>query len=43
MGLKIKYVNIMGVHQLLEEGVTKKQLYMENCLKRGGLDNLKRA
>ena len=29
MGLKMKNVNIMGVH--------KKTIYMENCLKRGGM------
>ena len=29
MGLKMKNVNIMGVH--------KKPIYMENCLKRGGM------
>ena len=32
----MKNVDIMGVHQFLGEGVTKKQLYMGNCLK-GGL------
>ena len=31
----MKNFNIMGVHQFLGEGVTKKQLYMGNCLKRG--------
>ena len=35
MGLKMKNVNIMGVHQLLEEGGHKKTIYMGNCLKRG--------
>ena len=29
MGLKMKNVNIMGVH--------KKTIYMENCLKREGM------
>ena len=35
MGLKIKNVNIMGVHQFLGEGGHKKTIYMGNCLKRG--------
>ena len=35
MGLKIKNVNIMGVHQFLGEECHKKQLYTGNCLKRG--------
>ena len=30
----MKNVDIMGVHQFLGEGVTKKQLYMGNCLKK---------
>ena len=30
----MKNVDMMGVHQFLGE-VTKKQLYMGNCLKRG--------
>ena len=34
MGLKMKNVNIMGVHQLLGEGDHKKK-YMGNCQKRG--------
>ena len=36
MGLKMKNVNIMGIHQFLRQGgVTRKQyIYMENCLKR---------
>ena len=35
MGLKMKNVNIMGVHQLLGEGDHKKTKYMGNCQKRG--------
>ena len=35
MGLKMKNVNIMGVHQFLVEGGHKKIIYMGNCLKRG--------
>ena len=31
----MKNVDIMGVHQFLGEGVTKKQLNMGNCQKRG--------
>ena len=31
----MKNVDIMGVQQFLGEGVTKKQLYMGNCLKKG--------
>ena len=31
----MKNVNIMGVHQFLEEGGHKKTIYMGNCLKRG--------
>ena len=34
-GLKMKNVDMMGVHQFLGEEVTKKQLYMGNCLKKG--------
>ena len=34
MGLKMKNVNIMWVHQFLGEGVQKKAIYMGNCLKR---------
>ena len=41
MGLKLKNVHIMGVHQFLGEGVTKKKndIYGE-LPKKGGLDNL---
>ena len=35
MGLKMKNVNIMGVHQLLGEGDHKKIKYMGNYQKRG--------
>ena len=42
MGLKMKNVNIMEVHQFGGEGVHKKTIHMENCLKRG-LDNLQKA
>ena len=35
MGLKMKNVNIMGVHQFLVEGGSQKIIYMGNCLKRG--------
>ena len=35
MGLKMKNVNIMGVHQFLVEGGHKKIIYIRNCLKRG--------
>ena len=42
MGLKMKNVNIMGVHQFLGEGGHKKTIYMGNCLKRD-LDNLQKA
>ena len=35
MGLKMKNVNIMGVHQFLVEGGHKEIIYMGNCLKRG--------
>ena len=38
MRLKIKNVNIMGVHQFLGEGESQKKqktIYMGNCLKRG--------
>ena len=34
-GLKMKNVDIMGFTNLKGKGVTKKQLYMGNCLKRG--------
>ena len=34
MGLKMKNVNIMRVHQFLVEGGRKKIIYMGNCLKR---------
>ena len=34
-GLKMENINIIGFHQYLGEGFTKKQLYMGNCLKRG--------
>ena len=40
MGLKMKNVNIMGVHQFLREGGHKKTIHMGNCLKKGDLDNL---
>ena len=30
----MKNVNIMGVHQFLGEGVTKRTIYMGNCLKK---------
>ena len=36
MGLKMKNVNIMGVHQFLGEGVTKKQ-YIWGIAQKGGL------
>ena len=39
MGLKMKNFYIMGIHQFLGEGVTKKQ-YRGNCIKRGDMDNL---
>ena len=35
----MKKVNIMGVHQFLEERVTKNNIYGE-LPKKGGLDNL---
>ena len=35
MGLKIKNVNIMGVHQFLVEGGHKEIIYMGKRLKRG--------
>ena len=35
MGLKMKKVNIMEVHQFLVEGGHKEIIYMGNCLKRG--------
>ena len=41
-GLKMKNFNIMGVHQFLGEGESKKTIYMGNCLKRG-LGNLQKA
>ena len=34
MGLKMKNINIMEVHQFWG-GVTKRQLYMGSCLKSG--------
>ena len=34
MGLKMKNINIMGVHQFLGERGHKKTIYMGNCLKR---------
>ena len=46
MGLKMRNVNIMGVPQFkgrVGGGVTEKTTYRENCLKRGGLDNLEGA
>ena len=38
----MKNVNIMGIHQFLGEGESKKTIYMGNCLKRG-LGNLQKA
>ena len=38
----MKNVNIMGSHQFLGEGGSKKTIYMGNCLK-SGLDNLQKA
>ena len=35
MGLKMKNVNIMGVHQFLGEEGSPKTIYMGNCLKKG--------
>ena len=35
MGLNLKNVNIMGLHQVLVEGGHKEIIYMGNCLKRG--------
>ena len=35
MGLKMKNINIKGVHQFFGEGRQKKTIYMGNCLKRG--------
>ena len=48
MGLKMRNVNIMGVPQFKGRGGGgvgghKKTTYRENCLKRGGLDNLEGA
>ena len=40
--LRMKYVNIMGVHQFLGERGHKKTIYVGNCL-RGGLDNQQKA
>ena len=42
MGLKMKNINIMWVHQFLGEGVTKSNIYGELPKKRG-LDNLEGA
>ena len=42
MGLKMKNVNIMGVHQFLGEGSHKNNIY-EELPKKGGLDNLQGA
>ena len=43
MGLKIKNVNIMGVHQFLgKDGSQKNNIYGE-LPKKGGLDNLEGA
>ena len=41
----MRNVNIMGVPQFKGRGggVTEKTTYRENCLKRGGLDNLEGA
>ena len=35
MCLKMKNVNITGVHQFLVEGAHREIIYMGNCLKRG--------
>ena len=43
MGLKMKDVNIMEVHQFLGEEVTKNQDIYGELPKKGGLDNLKGA
>ena len=40
MGLKMKNVNIMGVHQFLGEGVSQKNNKYGELPKKGGLDNL---
>ena len=37
MGLKMKNLNIMGVHQFLGEGVTKKQYIYRKLPKKEGL------
>ena len=37
MGLKMKNVNIMGVHQFLGERGHRKTIYLRNCLKTGSL------
>ena len=44
MGLRMKNLNIMGVHLKIRflGGLTKKQYIEENCLKRGGLDLTKK-
>ena len=42
MGLKMKNVYIIGVHQFYGRGVTKNNLY-EELPKKGGLDNLQGA
>ena len=42
MGLKMKNFNIMGVHQLLGEGITKKQ-YIGGIASKEDLDNLQGA
>ena len=43
MGLKMKNVNIMGVHQFLGEGCHKKNHIYGELPKKGGLDNLQGA
>ena len=37
MGLKMKNVNVMGVHQFFRGGGSLKTIYMANCLKGVGL------
>ena len=43
MGLKIKNVNIMGVHQFLGKGGSQKNNIYGELPKKGGLDNLEGA
>ena len=43
MGLKMKNVNIVGIHQFLGEGGQKKTIYMRNCLKRGAWQKIERV